>query len=371
MYHSTFDVGVYNRTRYVAAFKALQRDGFNINRVFLDELPNRGIGGLTNATDPLDPAWVDRLAQYISDAEAHDIYTMVTLVYCPDNAYFRNFSKRFPPRSAEWAGSWNGAFLTRAGQGMFTEYASRLAAGLKARLAPSAQAGILVSLQNEFFLSGDAYPFELSSGKIAMADGVEYDMASPKERQQAADANTNLWAHKARAAIRSHLPSTLVTAGVFTFDAVHKAGPNGLVLPACYASAPRPVPKTIDCRFPARPLWLAQSGVDFLDVHIYMADGSPTAIETNLVTDEWDQVPTDIPVMMGEFGCNWNWYPNANACAPHVRQLQLSSCDKGFSAWLYWQYDCEAQQDWYTQVDADGAINSALSPAVHPDVCKA
>ena len=39
---------------------------------------------------------------------------------------------------------------------------------------------------------------------------------------------------QARVAIRTHLPSTLVTAGVFTFKAVQKPGPNGLILP--YAS---------------------------------------------------------------------------------------------------------------------------------------
>ena len=35
---------------YLAAFRAMQASGFNINRVFLDELPNRGIGGSTDAT---------------------------------------------------------------------------------------------------------------------------------------------------------------------------------------------------------------------------------------------------------------------------------------------------------------------------------
>ena len=54
--------------------------------------------------------------------------------------------------------------------------------GLKTRLAPAAQTATLVSLQNEFFLAGEAYPFKLSAGKIAMADGVTYDMASPAVR---------------------------------------------------------------------------------------------------------------------------------------------------------------------------------------------
>ena len=59
---------------------------------------------------------------------------------------------------------------------------------------------------------------------------------------------------------------------------------------------------------------LAQSGLDYLDVHIYEADGSPAALDANLVTEEWDKVPATLPVMMGEFGCNWNWYENATAC---------------------------------------------------------
>ena len=211
----------------------------------------------------------------------------------------------------------------------------------------------------------------MRTGRLKFADGVSYDLGSPTDRQQAADANTNLWARRARAAIRAHLPSTLVTAGVFTFNAVHKTGPNGLILAACDASAPRPIPKTVDCRFPARPYWLAQSGLDYLDVHIYMKDGSPAALDANLVTEEWDKVPANLPVMMGEFGCNWNWYENATACMPHVRDLQISTCARGFTGWLYWQYDCEVQEDWYTQVDSNGAINSVLSPVANPDPCKA
>ena len=211
----------------------------------------------------------------------------------------------------------------------------------------------------------------MQTGRLKFADGVSYDLGSPTDRQQAADANTNLWARRARAAIKAHLPATLVTAGVFTFNAVQKTGPNGLILAACDASAPRPIPKTVDCRFPARPYWLAQSGLDYLDVHIYMKDGSLAALDANLVTEEWDKVPANLPVMMGEFGCNWNWYENATACMPHVRDLQISTCTRGFTGWMYWQYDCEAQEDWYTQVDSNGAINSVLSPVANPDPCKA
>ena len=67
----------------------------------------------------------------------------------------------------------------------------------------------------------------------------------------------------------------MVTVGVFTFNAVQKSGPNGLMLDGCNPAIPPPDPeKHVDCRFPARPLKLVNAGLDYLDVHIYQADGS-------------------------------------------------------------------------------------------------
>ena len=370
-YHTTFDVGVYNRTRYQLAFRAMAADGYNVNRVFLDERPGSGIGGPANATAPLDSAWLDRLAQFIADAEACGIYTIVTTVYCPNNAFFRNVSDQLPPLPPAWQqAGWN-AFLTANHQAAWAAYTAELAAALAARLPPAAQAATLVSLQNEFFLNGNEYPFGERNGTVAdgFADGGSYDMAVAADRQQAADANTNRWAGLCRDAIRAHLPATLVTVGVFTFQAVHKAGPNGLLLDGCEAGAPPP--KGVDCRFPARPLWLSRAGLDFLDVHIYQPDGSPAALAANLATEEWGAIANATPIVMGEFGCNAEWGLNATTCAPRVRQLQISSCDQGFVGWLFWTYDTAEQPDphWFTVMEAGGAINGVLAPARNPDPC--
>ena len=283
-YHTTFDAGMYNRTRYIAAFQSMQSQGYNIARVFLDERVGCGIGGTANATEPLDPAWLDRLAQFVSDAEAHGLYTLVTMVYAPSNAFFHNLTAQIPQDAAWSAGGWNTNFLTKRGHAAYEKYGSLLAAGLAARLSPAAQQATLVSLQNEFFLNGNQYPFTSHNTTVdSLADGVAYNMALPKDRQQAADANTNSWAAKLRTAIRSHLPSTLVTVGVFTYNAVQKQGPNGLLAPGCDPSKPPEDPeKHYDCRFPARPFWLSKAGLDFLDVHIYEADGSPKALQANL-----------------------------------------------------------------------------------------
>ena len=167
--------------------------------------------------------------RYVADAESHGIYTMLTLVYCPDNAFFRGVQSRVP-QTPEWAENWNSQFMTARGHACYVAYGSALAAGLKARLLPAAQSALLISLQNEFFLQGSQYPFSSRSGNVKFADGIVYDMANATSRQQGADANTNLWAERLRTSIRRELPSALVTVGVFTFKAVQKQGSNGLLL---------------------------------------------------------------------------------------------------------------------------------------------
>eukprot|EP01048_Picozoa_sp_COSAG05_P001534 COSAG05_NODE_52_length_23775_cov_49.471110_9_plen_401_part_00 len=268
-YHSTFDAGVYNRTRYVSAFRTMQSQGFNIMRVFIDARPGCGIGGDVSSTEPLDSHWLDRLAQFIADAESHGMYTLVTLNRPVNNAYFKKITSRVP-LPPEWveASGWNTPFLTERGHTAFATYGSALAQGLRARLAPAAQRAVLVSLENEFFLQGNLFPFSSHNATIQMADGLKYNMAEPAQRQEAADASTNLWARRTRKAIREYLPETLVTVGVFTFHAVHKKGPNGLILDGCNSDQPAPDPEQhVDCRFPARPLKLATgAGLDFLDV---------------------------------------------------------------------------------------------------------
>ena len=70
----------------------------------------------------------------------------------------------------------------------------------------------------------------------------------------------------------------------------------------------RPTTDAVDCRFPARPMWLSRSSIDFLDVHIYEKDGTPAALAKNIRTEEWGGINTSKPILMGEFGCNDHWY---------------------------------------------------------------
>ena len=364
-YHSTFSLSDYNRTRFNGAMRDLAGKGFNINRVFIDHRASSGVGGLPGSRAPLDLKYIGRLAEYVDDAANFGLYTMVTLSWLPLNAYFANRTRHMPNRS-----SYNSQFLSSVGHAAWVEFCALFAAALSdALVARTATGGsVLFSLQNEFFLRGDEWPFDITDDSVSTAAGV-FSMAATTERQQAADANTNAWADACRVALRARMPSSLVTVGVFTFHAVHKAGPSGLPAADCARAK--------DCRFPARPYWLSRSNLDVLDVHIYQAEGDNASLAANLQTEEWAGLRAEKPVIMGEFGClggvaGGGWYRDAHACAPHVAALQRTSCSFGFVGWLFWTYDTDDLQEqpqWFSMVDDGGAIETALAPNSRPDAC--
>ena len=372
-FHSTFSPSDYNRTKFSIAMRELSNKGFNVVRVFVDHRTTTGIAGLPGQSTPLDRAYCSRLAQFVSDAAGYGLYTIVTLQSLPANAFFRNATRHMAKPS------WNAQFLMDIGHSAWTTYSDALSATLASMLTGPTGIGevassgggdsVLFSLQNELFLRGDEWPFNASAGLADTAAGA-FDMAVPSERQRAADENTNRWADGCRGAVRKHLPRALVTAGVFTFEAVGKDGPDGLQAHDCN--------HTHDCRFPARPYWLSRSTLDWLDVHVYV----PNALKLvhSLMSEEWSRVHASKPIVMGEFGClgglvgkgNRRWYATAAACAPHVAGVQKASCVAGFVGWLFWTYDTDdlaEQPQWFSMVDDHRAIETALAPANRTDPC--
>ena len=368
-YHGTFAPDA-NFSRYAVALDHLRAGGFNIARVFVDGRVGSGIAGKLGAAAPIDLEYVERMARFITLAAARGIYSMVTLERLPSNGYFENLTRGIDPSHF---GHGDNRFLAPAFVEAYVHYCELVAEALRERLGAKDFAAVLFSLQNEFSLRGDEPPF---SDMHAIADTAagRFAMDAARSRQQAADDNVVLWAERCRAALRTALPESLVTVGVFTFAAVGKpSGPDGLNEKWC--KQPRG-----DCRFPARPAVLSRTSLDFLDVHIYQADGRWAALEANLASIEWDSINTSKPVMMGESGClggkapgpSGAWYASAAACVPHVVRLQVSSCVAGFIGWLFWTFDTDTlseQPQWYSMVDEHAAIGNALAPARRADPC--
>lgn len=208
----------------------------------------------------------------------------------------------------------------------------------------------------------DVLPYSLHSGNITTADGNVYDMSSPASRQQSADANSVLWANSVAAAVRGSAPAAQVTVGLFTFAAVGKSGPNGMM------------PEGSDPRVPLRPFSLSTySSLHFLDVHVYPL-GAGFSLAADLQSSEWPLVDfTRMPVLMGEFGTFKKFYSTLPLATAVALDTQIASCQFNFSVgWLFWTWDSDStleQPELWSMMDGNGSIAQALSPAYRPNPC--
>jgi len=77
---------------------------------------------------------------------------------------------------------------------------------------------------------------------------------------------------------------------------------------------------------------------------------------------------------MGEFGAyRPAWNQDITTAAYGMRDLQVASCSRGFSGWVFWTWDTEedAIQRLFFSMSYDrGAINGVLAPIVRPDPCR-
>jgi hypothetical protein len=191
-----------------------------------------------------------------------------------------------------------------------------------------------VLIENEAWMDNDRAPFNSVSGTIVTGTG-SCDLSSAAAREQCWDSNAVGWANTIKAAVAAVDSQLLVGAGMFTYNAVAKPGPKGL-LPLNVA----------DHRFPARVAVLMQySTLDFLDVHVYPSTQNAAAyLKTDMASEEWAIVRQSMnkkPVLMGEFGAFQSAFPSVIQAADTMRDLQIDSCKSyGFVGWLFWTWDC-------------------------------
>jgi hypothetical protein len=219
-------------------------------------------------------------------------------------------------------------------------------------------------MENEAYYEGDALPFSSTTlPAITTADGNTYSMTNVASRQQCADANAVFWLNTLVNVVATYHPGAAATVGLFTYQAVGKTGPNGLM------------PEGSDVRFPFRPASLSQyATAAFLDVHVYPL-GPSFSLTSDLASSEWSSVNFGrMPIFMGEFGLFKSFYPNLVAAAGVAEALQVASCAQNFSGWLFWTWDSDdvsEQPELWSLMDDNGAVNGVLSPMVRPNPCVA
>lgn len=379
-HHSTFEPGRYTDAEADRTLARLHKDGYNSVRVFVDHgnvtdadthKKPHGIGrGMTDTTAYYGP-YLDNVASFVKLATKHQIRVMFSLDLFPQSKYYYDLVGNVDRKAVNMDGR-NLNYLHPSYVLAKTTYLKNFATGLKERVGADLMSTVLAfQSDNEAYVVGDKAPYNKLSGKVTPLNGVTYDMADPTQRQQSADAAFVEYANRMVDAVHSVDEEALVTMGVFTFGAVHKPGPRGM--PFYCTTAPCPPG---DYRYPARPRSLtAWSRLSFLDVHIYPANkpgiNDPYTLARNLETIEWSTVKG--AVIIGEFGADKAFYQNNLTLAgARMRELQVGSCLRGFSGWLFWTSnvgDSATLRRFYSLYEGNETINAQLKPTARPDPC--
>jgi hypothetical protein len=334
LYHSTFNVGLYDAARTERALAAMQQDGYNTVRVFLNQIC------IVRSNGKLSSEYLENVADFLRRAKAHGVGVIIAYDDPPVPGYRDTF---LHDPQIDWS---NRSFLTLRGvevEGRFWRDFIRGLADLKAPM----DAILAYSLRNEMSYFDNVPPLSLKSGTVVTGNGKSYDMAKAEEKQQMMDDNLVFWIDRTRAQILEVDPTALVTVGFFVPQAPHPARIGDYRVTRPYAA-------------------MTRSSADFIDLHPY--PGQELTLPQYVDNFETKGL-TRKPFVMGEFGLNKNSYSTAAAAGQVLQDWQMESCQYGFDGWLLWTFDTTEDPVFWTGMDQDGTINRWLAPANRPDAC--
>jgi hypothetical protein len=347
-WHGTFSPKRYEATRAEAMLADLEAHGFNIVRVFIDHDAGEGVVAARDATE-LSPAFMANVLDFLGRALRHRVYVVPSLIHLPQ-------CKRYSDMLGEPPANVGGANVFYLSQGHIdskARYVADFAAAVRKHDPGLLTTVFAYELDNETHLQATAPPFSLAAGAATPANGKTYDLSSEDDLQRMADDNVARWANACAEAIRKADPAAMVSTNVFTFRAIGRSGPGRLRRD-----------QSKDRRFPARPLALAETSLDYLDIHFYPFDDQ--TLDRDLASIEFEQLKTACakrgkPLVMGEFGAFKGPYKTlpeaAAAMTRHVRRV----ADLGFAGYIYWTYDCDEQAFLWNAKSGRGEIFQALA----------
>jgi hypothetical protein len=239
----------------------------------------------------------------------------------------------------------NSQYFHRVGLETYRDYWTAALQGLRAHGAPL-DAILAYDLRGELFVVENTPPLSLRTGSVTTANGQTYDLADAAARKRLVDEGIAYWVDEMAAAIRAIDPGGLVAVGEFAPNT-----PN-----AWRGDDPR-APPTIDT--------FLRTSVDLIDVHVY-----PGYVPIGQLMENAGITGHEpIPVVIGEYGAFTFAFPDAPAGAEGLMRWQADSCDFGVDGWFHWIWSGTNDVEVWTGTDADGAINTVLSPRERPDPC--
>jgi len=346
-WHSTFGRKTYEPERIEKMLRDLHTNGFNIVRVFVDPQSENGIVDSEKA-EKLSSVYMNNVCDFLNRAAKNNVYVVFTFPMMPIS---KQYSDLFDKKRPDIIGI-NQVYLTRGAIKAKAKYISDFVKWIKNQNPELLPIVFSYELCNEAAMVVDKPPFSLKKGFIIPANGKKYDLSSDKELQKMVDDHTLIWVYNCVKQIKKVDPLTLVSANVFTYVAVHRTGPGKIL-----------TDESFDARFPLRPLALAKSQIDYLDIHLYPL--RTTSIDEDLNSIEWNEVvkeckKTAKPIIMGEFGFFKENQKNIAAAINATRNVSGEARENGFQGFMYWTYDTDEQRRIWNGKSEGGRIMKEL-----------
>ncbi|MCL5269118.1 MAG: glycoside hydrolase family 5 protein, partial [bacterium] len=350
-WHDNFNPKDYDGARSDAALADMQKGGFNVVRVFIDNRYPTGISGGPDQAE-FSKGYIDCLCDYLSRARSHGIRVIITNGGVPN---MTPYSAAYGERSPEF-GRHNRLFLEPESLKAKARFIADMVAAVKARDASLLPVVLAWELDNEScFMAGEP-PFSLPEGKVTAANGKTYDMAVEGDLQRMADEAGAYAAETCARAVRAVDPDAMFTVNVFTFRAVGRTGPGMLRRET-----------SRDQRFPFNLVAFTGTSLDYLDVHFYPPNAEQFA--NDLKSIEFDKLrpaaaAAGKPLIVGEFGVFKSFYKEQGPAIDWMRELLGKIRANGFTGWLYWTYECKMQPEiWHARDVNDNMLRMLTEEA--------
>jgi hypothetical protein len=332
LYHSTFNVNLYDTAIVGVALREMREARYNVVRVFINHLAN---GGIAARNGKLSRKYVRNIVDFLRRAERNRIYVILTLDWIPVPVGWRSLDGLW---SQDFACT-NMHVLSQAGleanRLFFAEFVKELQ-----RLRAPLHRVLAYELRNELTFEPHLPPLSLTEGVVTSANGSSYDLADPEQKRQLVEEGAVFWVDELRSTIRSLDTTARVTVG--------------LVPPKDAATS------LAQGRLSITVPILHKSTIDFVDVHIYPIIDGVTMRE---FVDRFGLSGYSLkPYIMGELGASRNVYASADVAARALRKWQHSSIQYGFSGWLLWAWDLHELPETFSAQDHNKEVNRAIAP---------
>lgn len=342
-WHYVLHPDLYAPEAVEAMFQKTSDDGFTVVRLFLRSPGTRDAEGFTSA-------FKQHYLDFLERARRHHIYVIPVWMHIQPESVEAAFEEEFRGRRAP--GTNNRRYLSQAWIDGKAALMRELVTVVK-EADPSLLSTILAyELENESAVHLDEAPFDEASGVFTCPNGKTYALDTDEDLQRLVDESTVYWANACTRAVREADPQALVSTSVFNYRLVGRSGPGKMRSEECK-----------DPRVPLRPLALARTELDYVDVHFY-----PDNLENmnkSLETVEFEALlkacqERGKPLLAGEIGAIKVFFTSPAVAAPVMTTCVQRLLDSGFAGYVYWTYDCTEQEPLWHALSDGGEIYRAV-----------